>query len=73
MAIRNTPPIELTVYGPKSSEGQLELAKRVSDIHADVITQRINALNCPTDQKLELLKAVIDAVKSGSSSGFIRY
>ena len=43
----------------KNEEGQTELAKRVSDVHATAVTQRIKSLNCPTSQKLELLDAVI--------------
>ena len=59
-------PVNLIVYYPKTEEGQLELAKRVSDVHADVVTRRIKSLNCPTSQKLELLDAVIDTVKKRS-------
>ncbi len=44
----------------------MELAKRVSDVHAAAVTQRIKSLNCPTSQKLELLDAVIDTVKERS-------
>ena len=51
---------------PKTEEGQLELAKRVSDVHAAAVTQRIKSLNCLTSQKLELLDAVIETVKERS-------
>ena len=61
--IRSMVPINLIVYYPKTEEGQLELAKRVSDVHATAVTQRIKSLNCPTSQKLELLDAVIETVK----------
>ena len=44
----------------------MELAKRVSDVHASAVTQRIKSLNCPTSQKLELLNAVIETVKGRS-------
>ena len=44
----------------------MELAKRVSDVHAAAVTQRIKSLNCPTSQKLELLNAVIETVKGRS-------
>ena len=64
--IRSMAPINLIVYYPKTEEGQMELAKRVSDVHATVVTQRIKSLNCPTSQKLELLDAVIETVKERS-------
>ena len=64
--IRSMAPINLIVYYPKTEEGQIELAKRVSDVHAAAVTQRIKSLNCSTCQKLELLDAVIETVKGRS-------
>lgn len=64
--IRSMAPINLIVYYPKTEEGQIELAKRVSDVHAVAVTQRIKSLNCPSSQKLELLDAVIETVKERS-------
>ena len=65
--IRSMAPVNLIVYYPKTEEGQMELAKRVSDVHAAAVTQRIKSLNCPTIQKLELLDAVIETVKERST------
>jgi hypothetical protein len=59
-------PVNVIVYHPKTKEGQEELAKRVSDVHATSVIQRLKSLNCPTSQKLELLDAVIDTVKKRS-------
>jgi hypothetical protein len=59
-------PINLIVYYPKSAEGREELAKRISDVYATAVTQRIKSLNCPTSQKLALLDAVIETVKRRS-------
>lgn len=59
-------PIRLTVYYPKTEEGQEELARRVSEIHAAAVIQRLKSLPCPTQQKLNLLDAVIDTVKKRS-------
>jgi hypothetical protein len=59
-------PVKLTVYYPKTAEGQEELAERVSDVHTAAVIQRIKLLNCPTSQKLELLDAVIKTVKERS-------
>lgn len=64
--IRKIAPIKLIVYYPKTEEGKEELARRVSDIHAASVIQRLKSLNCPTQQKLELLDAVIDTAKKRS-------
>jgi hypothetical protein len=53
-------PINLIVHDPKTKEGQEELTKRVSEVHASAVIQRIKALNCPTKQKLELLDTIIE-------------
>ena len=64
--IRKMAPINLIVYYPKTEEGQEELARRVADVHAAAVTQRLKSLNCPTNQKLELLDAVIETAKKRS-------
>ena len=64
--IRSMAPINLIVYYPKNKDDQLELAKRVSDVHAAAVTRRIKSLNCSTNQKLQLLDAVIETVKERS-------
>lgn len=64
--IRKRAPINLIVYYPRTDEGKEELARRVSDIHAAAVNQRLKSLNCPTSQKQELLDAVIDSVKERS-------
>lgn len=64
--IRKMAPINLIVYYPKTKEGQEELARRVSDVHAAAVNQRLKSLNCPTNQKLKLLDAVITTAKERS-------
>ena len=64
--IRSMAPINLIVHYPKTAEGREELAKRVADVHASAVTQRIKSLHCPTSQKLELLDAVIADAKERS-------
>ena len=56
-------PINLIVYYPKTEAGKEELARRVSDVHAAAVNQRLKSLNCPTSQKLALLDAVIETKK----------
>ena len=59
-------PINLIVYDPKTEAGKEELARRVSDVHAAAVNQRLKSLNCPTSQKLALLDAVIETKKRES-------
>ena len=64
--IRKMAPIHVIVYYPKTEAGKEELARRVSDVHATAVNQRLKSLNCPTSQKLELLDAVIETKKKES-------
>lgn len=59
-------PIHVIVYYPKTEAGKEELARRVFDVHATAVNQRLKSLNCPTSQKLELLDAVIETKKKES-------
>ena len=64
--IRKNAPIRLIVYYPKAQKGAEELARRVSDVHAAAVNQRLKSLNCPTQQKLDLLDAVIETANQRS-------
>ena len=59
-------PVNVIVYYPKTEEGKEELARRVDDVHAAAVNQRLKSLNCPTSQKLALLDAVIETRKKES-------
>lgn len=56
---RKSAPINVIVHYPKTIGGQRELAERVAGVHADMVNQHIKKLNCPSDQKVQLLDAVI--------------
>lgn len=56
---RKSAPINVIVHYPKTVEGQRELAERVAGVHANMVNQHIKKLNCPSDQKVQLLDAVI--------------
>lgn len=60
------PPVNLIVHYPQTPEGWEVLTKRVADVHASVVTRRIQSLNCPTSRKLELLDAVIQTATERS-------
>ena len=53
----------MIVHYPKTDASKEELARRVATVHAESVIAKINRLNCPTKQKLELVDAVIDTVK----------
>lgn len=57
--IRKSAQINIVVHYPKTEKGKQELAERVADVHADMVTRQIQKLNCPSEQKIELLDAVI--------------
>lgn len=61
--MRKSAPINVIVHYPTTEEGKKELARRVTSVQADFVTDTICKLNCPTSQKLALLNAVIDAAK----------
>ena len=64
--IRKMAPINVIVHFPTTEEGKEDLARRVSDVHAAAVIQRIKELNCPTQQKLDLLDAVIKTAKENN-------
>ena len=56
---RKSAPINVIVHYPKAEEGKRELAESVASVHASLVNQHIKKLNCPSDQKVQLLDAVI--------------
>ena len=55
--MRKSAPIEVVVHYPKTKEGWDELGKRVATAHANYVIEKIDRLNCPTWQKLELYQS----------------
>ena len=60
--------VNVIMYIPKTEEGRLELARRVSDVHANAVNRRLKDLVCPTSQKLALLDAVIQTAREKSQA-----
>ncbi|MGM9651303.1 MAG: hypothetical protein ACI3VX_05125 [Faecousia sp.] len=58
---RTSAPIHVIVHYPKTEAGKRELAERVAGVHASLVNQTIKKLNCPSEQKTQLLDAVIEA------------
>lgn len=57
-------PIEIIVHAPKTKKGNCELAQCVAGVHADVVQQTIQQLDCSVEQKMQILRAVIVDVKN---------
>ncbi|MCI6867498.1 MAG: hypothetical protein MR871_06020 [Lachnospiraceae bacterium] len=57
---RTSTPIHLIVHYPKTEAGKRELAERVAGVHASLVNQTIKKLNCPSEQKVQLLDAIIE-------------
>lgn len=56
---RKSDEINVIVYYPKTEKGKRELARRVAGVHADMVQQYIKKLDCPLEQKTQLVDAVI--------------
>lgn len=65
--IRTSAPIHMMIQMPETEEGKLALARKVAEIHAELIFGCIRKLDCPVEQKNRLLDAVITAVRNESS------
>lgn len=63
--MRHTEPIALTVHYPETAAGKAELARRIGEIHADMVNYKLQHMNIPATQKLQLLDAVVETVKQG--------
>ena len=57
-------PFEVKFYIPKGEDGLRELAARVSDVHADFVISKIKGLDCPLEQKLALVDAIIQGSRN---------
>ena len=56
---RKSAPINIVVHRPDSDKGERALARRAAEIHADAVEHMIQRMDCPTEQKKQLLDAII--------------
>ena len=54
--------IELFVHYPETPGKQVLLDARVASFHAEYVAQYIHKMQCPTEQKLELIDAVAKTI-----------
>ncbi len=55
--------MDLIVHYPKTQEKQQELSCLVARVHADSVVSQIKQLKCTDDEKMKLLKGVIQAAR----------
>ena len=55
-------PINVIIYYPTTEKSKKELANRVSGVHADLIQQFIQKLNCSSNQKVQLIDNIINSI-----------
>ena len=60
---KTSTPIHVIVHSPKTTEGQNELKERVANVHSSIVNQYIKKLNCSSEQKVQLLNAIIKTRK----------
>ncbi len=58
--------MNVVVHYPKSKDIRDELTVQTARLHAEHIEFCINHLNCPTEQKLELIDAIISDLNRAS-------
>lgn len=61
-------PIKLVMHYPQTEEGIRQLSQRVAQAHADVVIHKVNGTRGSVRERIELMKAVNNAAKSGRAS-----
>lgn len=55
---------DIIVYSPTDEKGLIKLEERIAMAHAEAVLKQLQRLNCPSQQKIDLVDAIIDTVKS---------
>ncbi len=56
-------PFKIVMHYPQSEDGIHQLSQRVAQAHADAVIHKVNCTR--GSERIELMKAVINAAKSG--------
>lgn len=56
--------IEVFMILPRTQQGKAELQKTLALFHAEHAQKMIEKMPCPTEQKLELVDAVVNGIKA---------
>ncbi len=65
---KTSAPIKVITHYPTTKAGSLELAERVTGAHADMVNRYIRKLNCPSNQKEQMLDDIIKLIYDKNSS-----
>lgn len=50
--------MNIIVYSSKSEDGMVALEKLVASVHTEAAVRHIQKLNCPKEQKIELIEKI---------------
>ena len=56
--------MEVFLIMPTTPEGKAKLSKELAKFHAEQALKMVQKLPCPTEQKLELIDAVVEHLRS---------
>lgn len=59
--------MNVIVHYPRTVDKQAELERTVAKFRAEYILRHVERLNCPLEQKIALIDAVIDTIRSGEA------
>ena len=48
----------IIIHYPREGRSQQELEKKVADVHARTVIEKVRSMSCPTEQKARLIDAV---------------
>lgn len=55
--------VEVIICYPSTQKGKQELAKRVATAHTQLALKYVTGLNCPVEQKIALIDAVLNQIR----------
>lgn len=61
-------PFKIVMHYPQTEDGMRQLSQRVAQAHADVVIHKVNGTRGSVRERIELMKAVNNAAKSGRAS-----
>ena len=59
--------MDIIVHYPTTTEQQTELERKVVKFRAEYILRYVERLNCPLEQKIALIDAVIDTIRNDAA------
>lgn len=62
--LKGTIDMEVFLIMPTTPEGKAKLSKELAKFHAEQALKMVQKLPCPTEQKLELIDAVVEHLRS---------